>query len=435
MTKNDIKPIPKYIRKRILQLDGETYSPRGFSRFYAYLALWHKELIKITVAVRHYKKQPYCKQVAVHALHAKKCFVKDLEYNYYSGMGFHVSWYDEGIQKYPKWFEHDWLFADDKYYDPYAPIVNIELLDKLPKFQYSAYREYRGNNLLRYLRLYERFPQTEYLVKLGLHYLAERVTILRLIQKDKAFRKWLIRHKTELIGCYAETVILAYHSGKPVSETQKFLKQKKSFLRNIDYKPLKELFRGKLLERFFAYLHAKNIACRLYLDYFHACRALGLDMTEEKNAFPHDFKRWHDIRIDEYASLKASEDKKKRKELYKQFSCISQKYLPLQHSFSSGLIVLIAKSPAELIREGDLLNHCVGGMGYDQKMLREESLIFFLRKTSHPETPFVTLEYSITRKKVLQCYAYDNIPPEQNILDFVNNQWLPYANKQLKKIA
>lgn len=52
MTKNDIKPIPKYIRKRILQLDGETYSPRGFSRFYAYLALWHKELIKITVAVR-----------------------------------------------------------------------------------------------------------------------------------------------------------------------------------------------------------------------------------------------------------------------------------------------------------------------------------------------------------------------------------------------
>ena len=38
-------------------------------------------------------------------------------------------------------------------------------------------------------------------------------------------------------------------------------------------------------------------------------------MTLPKNRFPHDFKRWHDIRIDEYTTEKAMQDEKQRKEL------------------------------------------------------------------------------------------------------------------------
>ena len=34
----------------------------------------------------------------------------------------------------------------------------------------------------------------------------------------------------------------------------------------------------------------------------------------------------------------------------------------------------IAKSPAELVEEGNALSHCVGRMNYDQKMLREEGV-------------------------------------------------------------
>lgn len=58
-----------------------------------------------------------------------------------------------------------------------------------------------------------------------------------------------------------------------------------------------------------------------------------LDMTEDKNRFPHDFKRWHDIRIDQYATKKAIEDEEKRKELYIQFAAVAEKYLSLQQSF------------------------------------------------------------------------------------------------------
>ena len=81
ITEKDIRPIPKYILKAIMKKDKQFYpSPTGANRFYAYLAVWKKELVKITVAVKHYNRKWYCKQVAVHGLRSERCFVKDLEY-------------------------------------------------------------------------------------------------------------------------------------------------------------------------------------------------------------------------------------------------------------------------------------------------------------------------------------------------------------------
>ena len=79
MTINDIKPIPKYIEKLIEKKDKEDYKkPDGTTRFYAYISRYKKEIIKITVAVKHYKGKRYYKQVAIHGLNAKNCFVKDM---------------------------------------------------------------------------------------------------------------------------------------------------------------------------------------------------------------------------------------------------------------------------------------------------------------------------------------------------------------------
>ena len=176
MTMKDAEKLkmPKYIAERIRKQDFKANpTPNKFVRFYAYLKLWkRKELIKITVAVKHYRKKLYMKIVAIHGLHASKCFVKDIEYNYFSSMGFRVGWFDEGIQKVDKWYERGWCWADDKYYDPYAPIVNYEVIDKLPEFKYSACKQYGGIDLFNYLRTYEKYPQAEMFVKFGLSGLA-----------------------------------------------------------------------------------------------------------------------------------------------------------------------------------------------------------------------------------------------------------------------
>ena len=67
MTEKDIRPIPNYILKEIHKRDMKIYPwQENIVRFYAYLTVWKKELVKVTVAVSTIKgKQWACKQVAV----------------------------------------------------------------------------------------------------------------------------------------------------------------------------------------------------------------------------------------------------------------------------------------------------------------------------------------------------------------------------------
>ena len=73
-------------------------------------------------------------------------------------------------------------------------------------------------------------------------------------------------------------------------------------------------------------------------------------------------------------------------------------------------------------------------MNYDQKFARYVTLILFVSDISKPDVPFVTLEYSLTTRKILQCYGIRDSKPDETVLDFVNKKWLPYANRKLKQI-
>ena len=121
--------------------------------------------------------------------------------------------------------------------------------------------------------------------------------------------------------------------------------------------------------------------------------------------------------------------------LFFYYSVIAEKYLPLEHDKRSAFVCIIARSPADLIREGEALHHCVGRMNYDQRFVREESLIFFSRAKEEPDTPLVTLEYSLRNHKVLQCYGEHDHKPSEDVLHYVNKVWLPYANRTIKHIA
>ena len=107
----------------------------------------------------------------------------------------------------------------------------------------------------------------------------------------------------------------------------------------------------------------------------------------------------------------------------------------MQRNLNDAYCVIIAQSPADLINEGNILHHCVGKMGYDQKFIREESLIFFVRNKSNPQIPFVTVEYSLKTNKILQCYAEHNTKPQQEVQEFINKKWLPYAKRKLKAMV
>ncbi|MCD7728566.1 MAG: PcfJ domain-containing protein [Clostridia bacterium] len=432
---SEIKPIPKYIEKQIISKAKHDAAHFGYSRFYAYLAVWHKELVKVTVAVKYHRKKWYCKQVAVHHIHRDYCYIKDINY-YYIG-GYVAGWYEQGISKVPKWYEStNWYACEDKYFDPYAPIINLEVIDKFPEYKYSAYRLYKGERIFKYLRLYEQYPQLEYIMKLGLDKFAFSTMILRKCAKDKAFCKWLARNRQELADnyFYVSVIMRAYKTGKPLKLLQCYEKAKKSLQSEDSFKQFKPDFKGET-ERLIDYIAAQQTSTNSYFDYYRACLYLGLDMTEPKNRYPHDFRRWHDIRTDEYKTAVAIANEEKKKALYADFASVAEKYSALQHDKRGAFICVIAKSPEDLIEEGKYLHHCVGSINYDQRFIKEQSLIFFIRTREHPDIPFVTVEYSLASHRVLQCYTDHDHKPDDSVLHYVNKVWLPYANKTIKKIA
>ena len=434
-----IKPIPKYMIERIRKAEETNpWRNSGHTRFYSYLTKNDGEIVKITVACKNKLDSPRwrCKQVIVHGIHSKDCFLKDIVFHFMEN--YSVGWFEQGLQKCRKWYEsEDWGLQDDKYFNIYCPVLNIEYILKLPEYRYSAIDKYRYCDTFKYLRLYEKYPQAEMLVKFGLSEYATSVQILRKVGKDKAFRKWLINRRNEIRygGYYVGTLLIAYKTGKPFEQVQKLESEKKSFYRQDGYKNIKGLFKtDKEVTEFMEYISAQNTNLSSYSDYLYACNYLDLDMTLPKNRLPHNFKRWHDIRIDEYHTAKALKDAEERKALYAKFASVAEKYLPLQKDDKNTFVIVIARSPQDLIREGDILHHCVGRMNYDQKFVREESLIFFVRNIAEPDTPFVTVEYSLRNKKVLQCYGEHDTRPSDSVMEFVNKKWLPFANKQLKKI-
>ena len=439
MNANYIRPIPKRMAKKILKCDEQNRLAGGV-RFYAYLTTIQKELVKVTVAVRNKgKDERLIKQVAVHGVYSDNCLVRDIEYNYMGG--FRVGWYDEGI-KYPGnlrpyYNDSNWYTAPFKYYNPWTMVMNPKFAMSLPEFRYSAADIYQTKCIITYLRTYLKYPQAEYLVKAGLGKYVPSTMILKKVGEDKHFRKWMMQHRQELASkyYYIDVVMRAYKTGKPLGKLQTYKETKIKLSRSSEFTALRNLFSNKEMEHFIDYIADQNTNVNAYLDYLKACEYLKIDMSEAKNKFPHDFKRWHDMRIDQYATAKAQADEQERKALYEQFAAISQKYIPLEHKQRNTFMCIIAHSPADLIHEGEALHHCVGRMNYDRRFIREESLIFFVRATKTPDVPLVTIEYSLKTHRILQCYGEHNHAPGEEVLHYVNKVWLPYANKAIKKLT
>lgn len=430
-----IKPIPKNILKRIEKTDSESLEK---IRFYRYYTIFNRELCMVYVAAKTYRRKRYFKQVAVHGIHSPECLVKDIEYSWCSMYGFKVGWYAEGLAKQKTWYETSyWCTAEDRFYKPNSMLINPEFPLKLKNYKYSAIDKYTNEDKLQYLRIYEKYPKVELLVKAGLGLYATRKTIVEKLSEDKSFGKWMFKNKEELAKkiFYINAINKAYKQNKCLEEVQMNLESKKALSIADNHRTIKDFFSKNEYDKLINYLWKQHSSLYIYEDYLRACRELDLDMTENKNRYPKEFMRWHDIRINELDSKRAEIDAIKKKELFENFTKVASKYLKLERNLKDAYITIIAKSPTELVYEGEQLQHCVGKMGYDQKFAKEQSLIFFIRNKDNPDIPFVTIEYSIKSKSILQCYGYKDSKPEEDVLNYVNKVWLPYANRKLKKVA
>ena len=166
----------------------------------------------------------------------------------------------------------------------------------------------------------------------------------------------------------------------------------------------------------------------LYSDYLKMKDELGYDMTNSIFVFPRDLKGEHDKLVIEKSEKESNERAAKMNEKFegveKRFKKANKVY-----SFHSGkLSIRPAKNAAEIVNEGRILHHCVGGEDYLKKHANKVSIILFLR--TEDDTPYITVEMK-PDGKIAQWYGdYDEKPDKEKI-----QRWLNKYTKQLDKKA
>ena len=104
------------------------------------------------------------------------------------------------------------------------------------------------------------------------------------------------------------------------------------------------------------------------------------------------------------------------------------KYRKLRNRYfyeDDNFVIRPARSAQEIVMEGRLLHHCVGGDRYLEKHHRGESFILMLRKKEDSEVPYITVEIEGT--KMIQWYgAYDKKPEKEEMEKWLSQyiQWL-----------
>lgn len=155
------------------------------------------------------------------------------------------------------------------------------------------------------------------------------------------------------------------------------------------------------------YLGKQNIMpanTRMLVDAREMAEALHPErgLTEEER-WPRNLMAVHD-RLDQMTRING--DPKKNKELEAGFKAVLEAYGELEWN-DGELRIMLPRGNDELVREGSVLRHCVGGYG---KSHVSGNLIFFVRKYRRPERSYYTLNIDMTRgqPREIQLHGYGN---------------------------
>ena len=201
------------------------------------------------------------------------------------------------------------------------------------------------------------------------------------------------------------------------------------------------------LRRYMVKQNMKPSECGILLDARRMAKELaGIRELTPEEMWPRNLAAAHDRLDRQLNAIRRARKAGKKGCLDAKFTEIKQMLAPLEWT-DGELCVLIPTCEEDLIHEGDVLRHCVGGYGEAHCLGRDT--IFFIRHYRRPERPYYTLDIDMTeRPKERQLHGYGNerhglkkqythkIP--QKVREFCN-QWkekvlLPwYAEQQAKR--
>lgn len=414
LEKIKVKALPEQVKEWC-----ESNAVSTTTRFCAFLEYIKGEIVERCFATRIKKKTVNITEVSRICTGDKNGFiVKNLTRSYagynavykaediiYRSYGYPVKVFDK--EDFDKWYHPDTSVGF------YFVIINNDLIKTIPEFKYSGYS---GGAVISYINAYRKDKNVELFGKLGI---SLSPILINKAKKDGKFRRFLFENHKAININGVQATLFAYKHNITLDEARRacFVKNQLDRLvsNRIPAVVGTKIDRQRLLD----YVDSNDIGYRIYDDYLTAIKALRYDLNDTKNVYPNDFKAIHDLRASEYADFKVKQDEKKRKALYKKFRTVAQTFIQYE-DFGDEYSLIVPKEASELIKEGEALQHCVGKMSYDQKMVDGKSLIMFCRNSSDIDTPFATLEYDLKENKIRQFYALKNSKPPEDARAYVD---------------
>lgn len=164
-----------------------------------------------------------------------------------------------------------------------------------------------------------------------------------------------------------------------------------------------------------------------YFDYLEDLKALNIPITKNE-LFPKNFQTIH-----ENISMQRQERDEKIKGMkVEEKDRLLQEMLPeleeIYHGENEQFCIVLPTCKEDFRKEGRENHNCVGGIYFD-KMIRGETVVFFLRKKEMPEKAFCTVEMEGSRIK--QCRAIYNGTPPKEATEFMER----FAKQVQKRIV
>ena len=395
----------------------------------------------------------WMKKVAVFIIGKNKCYFRDIDlmeycYAFYR---YRYCFYRSDMPKSNRlviknhYSDSQWHEGDIEYFRLYnkTRFINPEYLQKWPEYKYCAYDE--TADAFDYLNAYRKNPKIELIAKLLNCQYAKAPCINKKAEKDKNFLLFL-RDNATYIKVYrpaSNDICAAYNKKISIAEQTQESNMRRNFhttfwrrhylqdddLAYIQYRDLDKKGRTKMIR----YLIRNKINPESYKDYLIVLRELGLDMKDTKNLYPLDWQYWHDMRMHQYATQKAKINRAKKAAITRRIKEKAKEYAALLMQ-GEKFHILLAKSKKELVKEGEILQHCVGRMDYDKRIIEGRSLVCFVREANALDVPFVTIEYSLLKNQVVQCYGKGDTKPNEDVMHFVDNVWQPKAKSIIQKM-
>ncbi len=421
-------------KKRIIEYDNYMrYGPEGEmmnrNRFYTYLTQLGSDVVVRTVAVKAKSKKdkPIVKQVVIGSVDDPYLHMRDVAF--YQMGGYLVDWSPEKVAP-----PRDWSYRgrwDSEAWDRrcmwkiWAPVVNPELLLRTRRFKWCAWGGGTTNqgHIIDYLKTYVDHPEIELLSKAGLGCYASRISVVRKLKKDKAFRQFFNQNmeeiKRELPG---------------VDVMLRSFKRKISFDHAIKEIEARRRFRGydlsKLVDALKAveYIAQHDLTMNAYARYIRHCEDLDMDMTDTKVLFPRNFKDRATLMRDQHNELVRGREARFNKALSSKLIKVANEWSLLEKSRGKYCFV-IPQSVADFVIEGEALSNCLG-KGYASQVARGEIVVAFVRRREDKEKAFVAVAYNLKRKCVTQCYAEYNQRPPDEVTTKVKRAFARVANQE-----